>query len=111
MTSLYEMFLTVLLIANPFGCVPIFVILVKDFDMRTQRKILLRESILGGILALILLHVGRPFLNSILIKQYAVNRSLKATCSCNPPRPVIATGKKGLNPMLLLADAICATSE
>lgn len=75
MPTLYEMFLIILLVANPFGCVPIFVSLVKDFDMRTQQKILLRESILGGFLALILLYLGKPFLNAILIQQYAVNLS------------------------------------
>jgi len=69
------MFFSLLLIANPFGCVPIFVALVKDFDLRTQRKILLRESVLGGFLALGLLYLGKPFLNAILIQQYAVNLS------------------------------------
>jgi len=69
------MVLTLLFVANPFGCVPIFVSIVKDFDPQRQRAILLRESTLGGIFALILLWTGETFLRAIHIEQYAVNLS------------------------------------
>jgi len=69
------MILTMLFVVNPFGCVPIFVSLVKDFEPKRQRFILLRESLFGGLLALILLWTGKGFLESIHIQDYAVNLS------------------------------------
>jgi len=69
------MILTMLFVVNPFGCVPIFVSLVKDFEPKRQRFILLRESFFGGLLALILLWTGKGFLESIHIQDYAVNLS------------------------------------
>jgi len=72
---IYQMVLTMLFVVNPFGCVPIFVSIVKDFEPKRQRLILFRESIFGGILALILLWAGKGFLQSIHIEDYAVNLS------------------------------------
>jgi multiple antibiotic resistance protein len=69
------MVLTMLFVVNPFGCVPIFVSLVKDFEPKRQRLILFRESVFGGILALVLLWAGRGFLQAIHIEDYAVNLS------------------------------------
>jgi len=73
--NIFQMVATMLAIVNPFACIPIFVAIVKDFSPHRQKIILLRESIFAGILALILLFVGKPFLQTIHIEQYAVNLS------------------------------------
>jgi len=61
--------------ADPIGCVPSIVALVKDFEFRRQQWILLRESLISLGLAFLFLFVGRAFLNTILIQQFAVTLS------------------------------------
>ena len=70
-----SMALTLFFMANPIGNVPVFVSLVKDFEFRRQRWILFRESIISLALMYIFLFLGEPFLNTILIEQYAVELS------------------------------------
>lgn len=69
------MALMLFFMANPIGNVPVFVSLVKDFDFRHQRWILFREAIFSLVLMYIFLFLGEPFLNTILIEQYAVELS------------------------------------
>ena len=73
--NILQMVITMLVIVNPFACIPIFVALVKDFTPQRQKIILLRESIFAGVLAVVLLCIGQPFLQAIHIEQYAVNLS------------------------------------
>ena len=70
-----SMALMLFFMANPIGNVPVFVSLVKDFEFRHQRWILFRESIISLVLMYLFLFLGEPFLNTILIDQYAVELS------------------------------------
>ena len=73
--TISSMALTLFFMANPIANVPVFVSLVKDFDFRRQRWILFRESIISLVLMYAFLFLGEPFLNTILIEQYAVELS------------------------------------
>lgn len=71
--SLWELALTLFLVANPIGNVPAFLSLVKQFDFSRQKAILFRESIFSFLLAIFFLFVGERFLEIIQIEQYAVS--------------------------------------
>ena len=73
--SIISMALMLFFMANPMGNVPVFVSLVKNFEFRRQRLILFREAIISLVLMYFFLFLGEPFLNTILIEQYAVELS------------------------------------
>ncbi len=70
---IFNIALTLFLVANPIGNIPTFVSLVKDFEFSRQRSILIREAIFSMILAYGFLFLGGPFLNLIRIDQYSVS--------------------------------------
>jgi multiple antibiotic resistance protein len=61
--------------ADPIGCVPTIVALVKDFEFRRQRWILFRESLISLGIVFLFLFLGNAFLHTILIKPFAVEIS------------------------------------
>jgi multiple antibiotic resistance protein len=73
--SLWSIALTLFLVANPIGNVPLIVTLIKDFDLERQKRILLREAIYSYLIVLFFLFLGEQFLQMIQIQQYAVSIS------------------------------------
>lgn len=71
-SSIFSIALTFFLIANPVGNSPAIIALVKDFDFRRQKMILLREATIALLLALFFQYFGEIFLNALQIKDYAV---------------------------------------
>lgn len=70
--GMFDIALMLFIIANPIGGIPIFVSLVKDFDFRKQRTILLRESVISMFLAFFFLYLGGPFVQSLHIDMFAI---------------------------------------
>ena len=70
--SLFSLVLTLFLVANPIGCAPVILSLIKDYDFERQKKILLREGIFSLLIALCFLFIGEAFLNTLQIEQYSV---------------------------------------
>lgn len=70
--NIFSLALTFFLVANPIGCAPLFLALVKDFNFERQKKILLREGILSLLLVFCFLFVGEAFLSALHIEQYSV---------------------------------------
>ena len=61
--------------ADPIGCVPSMVALLKDFEFRRRQWILFREALFSLVLAFVFLFLGEAFLNTILIEPFAVEMS------------------------------------
>lgn len=72
MPSLDRIALTFFLVANPIGNCPPILALVKDYDIDTQRKIIMREAIIALFLALFFQFFGEVFLSTLNIQNYAV---------------------------------------
>ena len=73
MESILYIALTLFLVANPIGNLPVMVLLVKDFPVQRQRKILIREAFFSFLIAVFFLFIGDNFLQLIQIKPYAVS--------------------------------------
>jgi multiple antibiotic resistance protein len=67
-----QMALMLFLVSNPFGNIPIFMSLVKDFNFPTQKKILRRECFFSFLIACFFLFVGKYFLGLLGIELYAI---------------------------------------
>lgn len=67
--------LTLCLMAIPTSSIPTILSLVKDFDRRRRRWILIREALFSMMLAYIFLFIGKPFLHLAEIETYALNVS------------------------------------
>ncbi|MGA8164163.1 MAG: MarC family protein [Waddliaceae bacterium] len=73
--NIFNLAVTFFLVANPVGNSPAIIALIKDFDIERQKKIMLREAILGFFLALFFQYFGEVFLNQIEIKNYTLQIS------------------------------------
>lgn len=71
--SLLPVALTLFIITNPIGNSPAIVALVKDYDFRRQRFILLREGFIALLLALFFQFCGEAFLTLLGLKNYMVS--------------------------------------
>ncbi len=70
--SIFNIALTLFLVANPIGNSPAIIALIKDFSFERQRKIMFRESIFALLLALFFQYMGEIFLGSLHIRGYTV---------------------------------------
>lgn len=71
--SIVSISLALFLIANPIGNVPAIINLIKDFDFDTQKKIMLRETLLALSIALFFQYFGTMFLDSLEIQRYTLS--------------------------------------
>jgi multiple antibiotic resistance protein len=105
--SIWQIALTLFLVANPIGNTPAFVALVKDFSFERQKKILFREALFSFFIALFFLYIGEQFLKVIQVKQYAVSVSggtllfLVALNMIFPPKKVIGDERKPQEPFIV----------
>jgi len=63
------------LVTNPFGNIPIFMSIVKEFNFPTQKRILLRECFFSFLIASFFLFAGRHFLGAFGVELYAIEIS------------------------------------
>ena len=59
-------------IINPLGNTPFIVSLLAKFDLQAQRRILIRELILGFLLALFFIFAGEHFLSLLAIDETTI---------------------------------------
>lgn len=57
---------------DSLGNIPLFISILKDFDPKTQRKIILREMIIALMLMILFLFFGKGFLSILNIKSSAL---------------------------------------
>lgn len=72
LTSVKTIATTFFIISNPIGNSPAILTLVKDYPIRKQKIILLRETILSLLLALFFQYCGEHFLNTLMLKDYTI---------------------------------------
>lgn len=70
--SLLQIAVTFFLIMDPLGNVPAFISLLKDYDAKRQRLIILREVIIALFIILLFNFVGNEILDLINITQTTV---------------------------------------
>ncbi|MBT3274751.1 MAG: MarC family protein [Spirochaetales bacterium] len=73
--TFYSAALTLILVMDPFGNIPVFLSLLQSYDARKRRRIIIREMIIAfGILTLFLFF-GKYILAGLHISQPALNIS------------------------------------
>ena len=73
--TLYTAIITLILIMDPFGNIPLFLAELKDFESRKRRRIILRESIFAFLVLVFFLFFGRYILQGLHISQPALSVS------------------------------------
>ncbi len=71
----FKLAMVFFIVANPIGNSPTIITLIKNHGVSRQQQILFRESMFALILAIFFLFLGEIFLNSLLIKEYALRIS------------------------------------
>ncbi len=72
MESLFSLALTFFLVTNPIGNSPTILSLVKGFDFKRQKQIMLREGLFALLIAVFFQYLGEPFLTLLNVKTYAI---------------------------------------
>lgn len=73
--SILQLAMIFFIVTNPIGNSPTIIALIKDYPLRDQQKILLRESLFSMLLAIFFLFLGETFLNCLNIQGYALRIS------------------------------------
>lgn len=70
--NMWSLALTFFLVANPVGNTPAILSIIKGFNLKRQRIILLREAFFALVLALFFQYAGEVFLDLLHIETFAV---------------------------------------
>lgn len=73
--SILSLALTFFIISNPIGNSPTIIALIKDYTIKEQQKILLRESIFALLIAIFFLYLGDRLEKNLCIQEYALGIS------------------------------------
>ena len=71
--DLWSAMLTLFLIMDPLGNLPIVVAILKDLKPERRRLVLVRELVLSLVILLLFLYGGQSFLNLLGVKEEAVS--------------------------------------
>ena len=67
--------LSLILLMDPLGNMPVFIAQLKDFEPKRQRRIVLRELIIALFVIVIFMFIGQPILKLLDIDQHTVSIS------------------------------------
>ena len=70
--NIYSAAVTLFLVMDPLGNIPIFLSLLKQVDPSRRTKIILRESLIAFFILTLFLFCGKPILNSLHISESAL---------------------------------------
>lgn len=70
---LFSLAFTLFLLMDSIGNIPLFIALLKDFDPRQQRRIILRELLIAFVILLGFAFLGEVFLTFLNIEQYTIS--------------------------------------
>lgn len=70
--TLFQLALTFFLVTNPIGNSPAILALVKNFDFKKQRLILIREAFFSFLIALFFQYVGEQFLSLLHVHDFSM---------------------------------------
>jgi multiple antibiotic resistance protein len=71
--TLYTATITLMLVMDPLGNIPIFLTILKNFDFKTQRKIIIREAIVAFIVLCAFLFFGQYIMRGLNITTTALS--------------------------------------
>ncbi len=72
-TQIYTIAMTLTLVMDPLGNIPIFLSILRKFEARTQNKIILRESLIAFLVLVVFLFFGRYILHGLSITTSALS--------------------------------------
>lgn len=70
--DIFSAFITLFLVMDPFGNVPLFLAVLKDVDPARRPRIIFREMLIALVALFIFLFFGGPILDLLGIKQSAI---------------------------------------
>ncbi|MFV9988767.1 MAG: MarC family protein [Coxiella endosymbiont of Dermacentor nuttalli] len=65
--TLYTISITLILVMDPLGNIPLFLAILKNYNTRTQIRIILRESIIAFLILALFVFLGRYILHGLHI--------------------------------------------
>lgn len=65
--TLYTIVITLILVMDPLGNIPLFLAILRNYDTRTQIRIILRESIIAFLILALFVFLGRYILHGLHI--------------------------------------------
>lgn len=71
--TLYTIAITLILVMDPLGNIPVFLAILKQYDARTQVRIILRESIIAFFILALFVFFGRYILHGLHITTPALS--------------------------------------
>jgi multiple antibiotic resistance protein len=73
MTSTFTAFITLLLVMDPLGNVPIFLAVLKDVEGRRRYWVIARELLIALFVLLLFLYAGQTALNALGLRQESIS--------------------------------------
>lgn len=70
--SIIQLALTFFLVTNPIGNTPMMLAILKDYDFKNQRRILIREGFFSFLIAIFFQYFGEVFLSLLNVRDYAL---------------------------------------
>ncbi|PIZ03552.1 MAG: hypothetical protein COY58_08835 [Gammaproteobacteria bacterium CG_4_10_14_0_8_um_filter_38_16] len=71
--TLYTATITLILVMDPLGNIPIFLSILKKFDFKTQRRIIIRETLIAFFVLLLFLFCGKYIMRGLNITTSALS--------------------------------------
>lgn len=71
--TLYSATATLILVMDPLGNIPIFLSILKNFDSRTQQRIIIRESIIAFFVLVTFLFCGKYIMQGLELTTSALS--------------------------------------
>ncbi|HLB56182.1 MAG TPA: MarC family protein [Coxiellaceae bacterium] len=75
MMTLYTATFALILVMDPLGNIPLFLTILKNFDLKTQRKIIIRETFIAFIILTAFLFFGKYLIEGLKITTSALSIS------------------------------------
>ncbi|WP_309567519.1 MarC family protein [Coxiella-like endosymbiont] len=71
--TLYTIAITLILVMDPLGNIPVFLAILQNYDTRTQTRIILRESLIAFLILALFVFFGRYILHGLHITTPALS--------------------------------------
>lgn len=73
--SIWSSAILLLFLMDPLGNIPVLLSVLKDFETKRQRQIIIRELLIALGILIVFLFMGKPLLNFLQLQQEAVTIS------------------------------------
>lgn len=71
--TLYAATITLILVMDPLGNIPLFLSILKNYDLQAQRRIIIRETIIAFVVLSIFLFFGKYIMQGLKITTAALS--------------------------------------